>query len=165
MGVADKASAGNGRIRALEAAMSWQQAVERGVHALGYEMVDAERSAGGLLRVFIDRVAGGSYETRSGERHRPRGVHPHADERARVRTETDERGMPQRHLARVAEEQPESHNDDDVQPDVREHLEEEHVCNGEGHERDEECRDERDDDPERSASHHTFSLPEPPNNP
>lgn len=41
---------------------SWQQAVERGVQALGYELVDVERSAGGLLRVFIDRVAGRPYE-------------------------------------------------------------------------------------------------------
>jgi len=47
--------------------MSWQQAVERGVHALGYEMVDAERSAGGLLRVFIDRVTGRTYEAGPGE--------------------------------------------------------------------------------------------------
>ncbi len=35
--------------------MSWQGAVERTVSALGYELVDTERSAGGLLRVFIDR--------------------------------------------------------------------------------------------------------------
>lgn len=38
--------------------MSWQAAVERSVSALGYELVECERSAGGLLRVFIDRVAG-----------------------------------------------------------------------------------------------------------
>ena len=47
--------------------MSWQEAVERGVHALGYELVDVERSAGGLLRVFIDRVAGRSYESGEGD--------------------------------------------------------------------------------------------------
>ena len=47
--------------------MSWQEAVERGVHALGYELVDVERSAGGLLRVFIDRVAGRSYESGTGD--------------------------------------------------------------------------------------------------
>jgi len=41
--------------------------VERGVHALGYELVDVERSAGGLLRVFIDRVAGRSYESGEGD--------------------------------------------------------------------------------------------------
>ena len=34
---------------------------------MGYELVDAERSAGGLLRVFIDRVAGRTYETGAGE--------------------------------------------------------------------------------------------------
>jgi ribosome maturation factor RimP len=50
-----------------ETAMSWQEAVERGVHALGYELVNVERSAGGLLRVFIDRVAGHSYETGAGD--------------------------------------------------------------------------------------------------
>ena len=37
---------------------SWQDAVERTVTGLGYELVDTERSAGGLLRVYIDRVAG-----------------------------------------------------------------------------------------------------------
>jgi len=47
--------------------MSWQEAVERGVQALGYELVDVERSAGGLLRVFIDRVAGRSYEAGAGD--------------------------------------------------------------------------------------------------
>jgi ribosome maturation factor RimP len=40
------------------AGMSWQAVVERTVGALGYELVDCERSAGGLLRVTIDRVAG-----------------------------------------------------------------------------------------------------------
>ncbi len=37
--------------------MSWAQAVERTVAGLGYDLVDTERSAGGLLRVYIDRVA------------------------------------------------------------------------------------------------------------
>lgn len=37
---------------------SWQGAVERTVTGLGYELVDTERSAGGLLRVYIDRVPG-----------------------------------------------------------------------------------------------------------
>ena len=36
----------------------WLSAVERTVSGLGYELVDTERSAGGLLRVYIDRVAG-----------------------------------------------------------------------------------------------------------
>jgi ribosome maturation factor RimP len=36
--------------------MSWQIAVEKTVAALGYELVDAERSSGGLLRVFIDKA-------------------------------------------------------------------------------------------------------------
>ena len=38
--------------------MNWVEAVERTVSGLGYDLVDTERTAGGLLRVFIDRVAG-----------------------------------------------------------------------------------------------------------
>lgn len=41
--------------------LSWQAIVERTVAALGYESVDHERSARGLLRVFIDRVPGQVY--------------------------------------------------------------------------------------------------------
>ncbi len=37
--------------------MNWQAAVEQTVTGLGYELVDTEYRAGGLLRVFIDRVA------------------------------------------------------------------------------------------------------------
>jgi ribosome maturation factor RimP len=47
--------------------MSWQQAVERTVTGLGYELVDLERSGGGLLRVFIDRVSGAAYPTGESE--------------------------------------------------------------------------------------------------
>ena len=36
--------------------MSWQSAVERTVAGLGYDLVDAEKSAGGLLRVLIDHL-------------------------------------------------------------------------------------------------------------
>lgn len=35
---------------------NWQAAVEKTVTGLGYELVDCERSAGGLLRVYIDKV-------------------------------------------------------------------------------------------------------------
>jgi ribosome maturation factor RimP len=38
--------------------MDWQTVVESTVNAMGYELVETERTAGGLLRVFIDRVAG-----------------------------------------------------------------------------------------------------------
>ncbi len=38
--------------------MIWTEAVERTVTGLGYDLVDTERTAGGLLRVYIDRVAG-----------------------------------------------------------------------------------------------------------
>ncbi len=37
--------------------MNWQSAVERTVVGLGYDLVDADKSAGGLLRVFIDHPA------------------------------------------------------------------------------------------------------------
>jgi len=47
--------------------MNWQAAVERTVTGLGYELVDCERSARGLLRVFIDRVEGNAYPTGAGE--------------------------------------------------------------------------------------------------
>jgi ribosome maturation factor RimP len=47
--------------------MNWESAVERTVAALGYELVDCERGPRGLLRVFIDRVAGQSYETGEGQ--------------------------------------------------------------------------------------------------
>jgi ribosome maturation factor RimP len=36
--------------------MSWQQKVETTVTGLGLELVECERSAGGLLRVYIDRL-------------------------------------------------------------------------------------------------------------
>jgi len=36
--------------------MNWQQAVETTVTGLGLELVECERSAGGLLRVYIDRL-------------------------------------------------------------------------------------------------------------
>ena len=36
--------------------MNWQAAIERTVTGLGYDLVDVERSARGLLRVFIDRM-------------------------------------------------------------------------------------------------------------
>jgi ribosome maturation factor RimP len=38
--------------------MSWQRTVEDTVTGLGYDLVDAEKSAGGLLRVYIDQPAG-----------------------------------------------------------------------------------------------------------
>ena len=47
--------------------MSWQQALERTVTGLGYDLVDVERTAGGLLRVTIDRVPGQVYSTGLGE--------------------------------------------------------------------------------------------------
>src|SRR5882724_9178341 len=41
--------------------LGWREAIEQTVTGLGYELVDVERSARGLLRVFIDRVPGRSY--------------------------------------------------------------------------------------------------------
>jgi ribosome maturation factor RimP len=46
--------------------MNWQSAVERTVTGLGYDLVDAEKSAGGLLRVFIDHLPG-SAEAAAGQ--------------------------------------------------------------------------------------------------
>ena len=36
--------------------MNWQAVVESTVSTMGYELVETERTPGGLLRVFIDRV-------------------------------------------------------------------------------------------------------------
>ena len=36
--------------------MGWQAAVETALKGLGYELVDAEKGAGGLLRVTIDHA-------------------------------------------------------------------------------------------------------------
>jgi ribosome maturation factor RimP len=47
--------------------MNWQQAVELTVTGMGYELVDCERGARGLLCVYIDRVPGASYLTGPGE--------------------------------------------------------------------------------------------------
>jgi len=47
--------------------MNWQAAVDKTVTGMGYDLVDVERSAGGLLRVTIDRLPGRSYETGPGE--------------------------------------------------------------------------------------------------
>lgn len=47
--------------------MSWQFAIDRTVQGLGYDMVDAEKTAGGLLRVTIDRLPDQSYPTGPGD--------------------------------------------------------------------------------------------------
>ena len=47
--------------------MNWQDAIQRTVTGLGYELVDLERTGGGLLRVFIDRVPGAVYPSGGGE--------------------------------------------------------------------------------------------------
>ena len=47
--------------------MSWQQATDKTVTGLGYELVDLERTGGGLLRVTIDRVPGKAYPTGKSE--------------------------------------------------------------------------------------------------
>lgn len=43
--------------------MSWQLAIEKTVTGLGLELVELERSAGGLLRVYIDRLEADSFVT------------------------------------------------------------------------------------------------------
>lgn len=47
--------------------MNWQEATQRSVTGLGYELVDLERSGTGLLRVFIDRLPGAVYPTGESE--------------------------------------------------------------------------------------------------
>ncbi len=47
--------------------LSWRDAIEQTVTGLGYELVDVERSARGLQRVFIDRVPERSYPSGAGE--------------------------------------------------------------------------------------------------
>jgi ribosome maturation factor RimP len=46
--------------------MGWQLAVERTVSGLGYELVETERTPKGLLRVYIDKVAGAVDQTAAG---------------------------------------------------------------------------------------------------
>ncbi len=43
--------------------MNWLQAVEKTVTGMGYELVDCERGARGLLQVSIDRIPGAVYPT------------------------------------------------------------------------------------------------------
>ncbi len=45
----------------------WRELIGQTVGGLGYELVDVERSARGLLRVFIDRVPGRAYATGESE--------------------------------------------------------------------------------------------------
>ena len=47
--------------------LGWRIVVEQTVTGLGYELVDLERSARGLLRVFIDRQVGRNYPTGESE--------------------------------------------------------------------------------------------------
>lgn len=47
--------------------MTANASVERTVTGLGYALVDIERTPGGLLRVFIDRIAGQVYPAGGGE--------------------------------------------------------------------------------------------------
>jgi ribosome maturation factor RimP len=47
--------------------MNWQDTVERTVTGLGYELVECERSAGGLLRAYIDRLPGRVYAGGDGD--------------------------------------------------------------------------------------------------
>jgi ribosome maturation factor RimP len=48
-------------------AAGWLASIERTVTGLGFDLVDVERSARGLLRVFIDRVPGRTYAQGPGD--------------------------------------------------------------------------------------------------
>lgn len=41
--------------------MGWREAISATVGGLGFELVDVERAPRGLLRIFIDRIAGRAY--------------------------------------------------------------------------------------------------------
>ena len=47
--------------------MSWQSTIERTVQGLGYDMVEAEFTTAGLLRVYIDRMPEQTYVSGPGE--------------------------------------------------------------------------------------------------
>jgi ribosome maturation factor RimP len=47
--------------------VTWLDAVERTVTALGYDLVETERVGRGLLRVYIDRLPNAAYDTGPGE--------------------------------------------------------------------------------------------------
>jgi ribosome maturation factor RimP len=47
--------------------LGWREATDQTVTGLGYELVDIERSAKGLLRVYIDRIPGKAYAGGEGE--------------------------------------------------------------------------------------------------
>jgi ribosome maturation factor RimP len=51
----------------VRAPMNWQQAVEKTVAGLGYDLVECERGNRGLLVIYIDRLPGQSYPTGPGE--------------------------------------------------------------------------------------------------
>jgi ribosome maturation factor RimP len=63
LGGTDTGIAGTAGARRL----GWREAIEQTVAGLGYDLVDIERSARGLLRVFIDRLPGRSYASGDGE--------------------------------------------------------------------------------------------------
>lgn len=47
--------------------MDGQQAIERTVSGLGFDLIEVERGPRGLLRVYIDRAPGGNYASGTGE--------------------------------------------------------------------------------------------------
>ena len=55
------------RERPAEVSGRWREAVEQTVTGMGYELVDVERAARGLLRVSIDRIPGRAYPTGESE--------------------------------------------------------------------------------------------------
>lgn len=64
---AAKAQADAERPLSAAGALSQQATVERTVTGLGYELVDIEREARGLLRVTIDRLPGATYDEALGQ--------------------------------------------------------------------------------------------------
>jgi ribosome maturation factor RimP len=63
-------TAADRQARITAGTMSWQDALDkltRTVTGMGYDLVDVERTPGGLLRVSIDRLPGQAYDTGPGD--------------------------------------------------------------------------------------------------
>ncbi len=100
-----------------------------------------------------------------GEPGRPRPAEAHGAVGARVGAEAHERGVPERDLPGVAEEQREADDDERVDAGEGEDLEQEAVGHDERQQGDDGDGRERGEGPERACAHHIFTRPEPPNRP
>ena len=68
---------------------NWLNAIDRTVTGLGYDLVDADKGAGGLLRVLIDHPQPGRPRGDDPQPDRPQGDHPSAPSAERFITVDD----------------------------------------------------------------------------